>query len=80
VFLDLFSPTGCSVELVPSDRYGGAEATCFGDIVATAATLGHSAIGYRSVATGEVVVNPPKSRVLSLQPGDDVVSVAPHGR
>ncbi|NBP50489.1 MAG: hypothetical protein EBU70_04765 [Actinobacteria bacterium] len=80
VFLDLFSPTGCSLELVPADRYGGAEATCFGDIVATAATLGHSAIGYRSVATGEVVVNPPKSRVLWLQPGDDVVSVAPHGR
>lgn len=80
VFLDLFSPTGCSIGLEASDRYAGSDATCFGDIVATAAALGHSAIGYRLGATGEVVVNPPKSRLLSLGPDDDIVAVAPSGR
>jgi voltage-gated potassium channel Kch len=80
VFVDLFSPTGCSVELLPADRYAATEATCFGDVVATAATLGHSAIGYRLGATGEVVVNPSKSAPLALGADDGVVSIAPHRR
>jgi hypothetical protein len=80
VFLDLFSPTGCSVELMPADRYAATEATCFGDVVATAALLGHSAIGYRLAATGEVVINPPKSAPLTLGHDDGIVSIAPHTR
>lgn len=80
VFLDLFSPTGCSVELLPAARYAATEAQCFGDVVATAAALGHSAIGYRLAATGEVVVNPPKSVPLALGDDDGIVTIAPHAR
>ena len=80
VFLDLFSPTGCSVELMPAERYAATEADCFGDVVATAAAIGHSAIGYRLASTGAVVVNPPKSAPLALGADDGIVSIAPNGR
>jgi len=59
VFVDLFDRTGCSIELRETLQYGAHKATSFADIVATASSLGHSAIGYRRTSTGEVVVNAP---------------------
>ena len=76
VFDDLFDRTGCSVELRPAPWYGGATATRFADIVATASTLGASAIGYRVALTGEVVINPAKSAALRLTSHDQIVVVA----
>ncbi len=77
VFVDLFDRTGCSIELRETLQYGAHKATSFADIVATASSLGHSAIGYRRTATGEVVVNPAKSAPLSLGVDDEVIVVAP---
>ena len=76
VFDDLFDREGCSIELLPSIRYGGPSATCFADIVVTAIAQGASAIGYRRGATGEVVVNPSKSAPLTLSETDEVLVVA----
>lgn len=76
VFGDLFDRDGCSIELRPSQRYGGALATCFADIVVTAISEGASAIGYRRGETGEVVLNPSKSAPLSLNAADEIVVVA----
>jgi hypothetical protein len=77
VFVDLFDRTGCSIELRETLQYGAHKATSFADIVATASSLGHSAIGYRRTATGEVVVNPAKSAPLSLGIDDEIIVVAP---
>jgi voltage-gated potassium channel Kch/Trk K+ transport system NAD-binding subunit len=77
VFDDLFDRSGSSIVLRDAHEYGGHLATCFADVVATAATLGHSAIGYRRRSDGSVVVNPAKSAKLQLQPDDAVLVVAP---
>ena len=77
VFDDLFDREGCSIELRPSATYGGPHATCFADIVVTAIADGHSAIGYRLAATGQVVVNPSKSAPLTLSAHDEVLVIAP---
>ena len=77
VFADLFDRAGCSIELREALEYGAHRASSFADVVATAATLGHTAIGYRRTGTGEVVVNPKKSAPLSLAVDDEVLVVAP---
>ncbi len=77
VFDDLFDREGCSIELREAPVYGAHMATTFADVVATASAQGHSAIGYRVAATGEVVVNPAKSAALSLLRTDEVLVVAP---
>jgi hypothetical protein len=77
VFVDLFDRTGCSIELREALQYGAHKATCFGDVVLTASTLGHSAIGYRRTGSGEVKVNPAKSTPLSLTVDDEIIVVAP---
>lgn len=76
VFVDLFDRSGCSIELRESMQYGAHTATSFGDVVATAITLGQTAIGYRRTASGEVVINPSKSAPLSLGVDDEVLVVA----
>ena len=76
VFEDLFDREGCTVELRPAPWYGSGAARNFGDIVATASSLGVSAIGYRSAATGQVVLNPSKSAAFRLDREDLVVVIA----
>ena len=80
VFADLFDRAGCSIELREAPRYGAHLATRFADVVATASSLGDSAIGFRVAASGEVVVNPSKSTPLSLGRDDEILVVAPGSR
>lgn len=77
VFVDLFDRAGCSIELREALQYGAHQARTFADVVATASTLGHAAIGYRSARSGEVTINPPKSAPLSLAVDDEVLVLAP---
>ncbi len=77
VFLDLFDREGCSIELRPAPVYGAQTASTFADVVATASAKGASAIGYRLVDSGKVVVNPAKSAPLSLSRNDEVLVIAP---
>ncbi|MDO8390971.1 MAG: hypothetical protein Q7V57_10810 [Actinomycetota bacterium] len=77
VFDDLFDREGCSIELRPAPGYGAHLATCFADVVVTASAQGHSAIGYRVVTTGQVVVNPSKRAPLALGRDDEVLVIAP---
>lgn len=76
VFDDLFDREGCAVELRPAPWYGSAAAQTFGDIVATASSLGVSAIGYLAAETGKVILNPSKSDALRLDRDDFVVVIA----
>jgi len=73
VFDDLFDPHGCTVEVIPARRYGAEAAGCFGDIVAAAAAVGHSAIGFRRAADGVVTVNPAKRAPLTVRAEDGIV-------
>ena len=76
VFEDLFDREGCSIELRSAPAYGAHLAATFADVVATASTMGHSAIGYRRASSGEVVVNPAKSSPLHLERDDEVLVIA----
>ena len=73
---DLFNRDGSSVELRPARAYGAHLATSFAQVVATASSVGHSAIGFRRASTGEVVVNPAKSAAPGLSIDDDVLVIA----
>jgi hypothetical protein len=85
VFADLFDAEGVELVVVPAASYAtlGAETT-FGDVVAAARDKGHVAVGLRIVSThiedglggGGVMVNPPKSRRLTLGDGDQVLILA----
>ena len=77
VFDDLFDREGCSIELRKAPLYGAQHARSFADIVATASSKGHSAIGYRTANSGQVVVNPSKSAAVNLQRDDEVLVIAP---
>ena len=50
--------------------------TSFATVVAAAGRCGEAAIGFRLGATGEVVINPQKSRRVRLGAQDRVVVVA----
>jgi voltage-gated potassium channel Kch len=76
VFADLFDRAGCTIELQPATRYGAEAATCFADVVVTASACGHSAIGYRNTATGEVVVNPAKSATMTWADDDEIIVIS----
>lgn len=69
---ELFAPGGASIELQRSDRYVGPGPREFAGAVAAARAQGQVAIGYR-LATGEVVLNPPKHTAVSLGPDDQLV-------
>jgi len=73
VFEDLFDREGCTIELRPAGEYGALGEVKFSELVATASTLGQSALGYRVAADGSVVVNPAKSASIRLSPGDEVL-------
>ena len=76
VFVDLFDRDGCSIELREAMQYGAHKARTFADVVMTAASLGHTAIGFRRAATGEVAINPAKSAPISLRADDEVLVLA----
>jgi hypothetical protein len=65
-----------SIELCPAPLDGAQLAANFADIVATASSLGQSAIGYRWAVSGQIVVNPSKSERLRLDRADEVVVIA----
>lgn len=83
VFDQLLGDEGAEVYLRPADWYvrTGAEVT-FATVVAGASARGETALGYASPSLAQdgspfgVVVNPPKSRVLDVGPGDRVVVLA----
>lgn len=77
VFDDLFDPLGAVVELRQAGTLVPPDALPYAAVVAAAAARGASAIGYRSSATGTVVVNPAKSEVVRLGSGDEVLVIGP---
>ena len=76
VFVDLFDRDGCSIELREAMQYGAHKARTFADVVVTASSMGHTAIGFRRAATGEVVINPAKSAPMTLRADDEVLVLA----
>ncbi|QXC62909.1 hypothetical protein KSP35_09055 [Aquihabitans sp. G128] len=77
VFDELFDADGCFVALHPAPLYAPAEPVAFAAIVAAASQRGETAFGWRVAATGEVVVNPPKSTSIALGPVDQVLVLGP---
>ncbi|GAA3826252.1 CASTOR/POLLUX-related putative ion channel [Nocardioides panacisoli] len=83
VLAELLAADGSEVYLRPAEWYVvPATAVAWATVVASAARRGETAIGFASEALAEdgssigVVVNPPKSRPLSVVPGDRVVVLA----
>ena len=72
----LFRPDGASISLRAADLYVGTAATSFAGVVAAARAQGQVALGYRVAATGDVVLNPPKSARVTLGADDQVVILA----
>ena len=75
VFADLFSRDGCSIDFVQGKTLSASSAKCFADIVVTAAENGQTAIGFRSLDTGNIVINPAKSDQLVLNEDDEVLVI-----
>lgn len=73
VFEDLFDREGCTIELRPAREYGAVGEVTFAEIVAAASRRSHSAIGYRLVSRGEVVVNPAKTAPVRLDANDEIL-------
>lgn len=69
---DLFAPGGASIELRPAGAYLSVGSQEFAAAVAVARSRDQVAIGYRK-ASGEVVLNPPKSTRLALGRDDQLV-------
>jgi Trk K+ transport system NAD-binding subunit len=76
VFDDLFDADGAIVDLLPASSLLAPGTVPFAAVVAAASAQDASAFGYRSAATGEVVVNPAKSAMVTLVDGDEIVVVA----
>jgi voltage-gated potassium channel Kch len=84
VFVDLLDADGSEIYLRPAEWYVAPGATVsFATIVDAARRRGESAFGYRSVALvgsadlpSGVVVNPAKSAIFTVAPGDRVVVLA----
>ena len=82
VFGDLFDARGSALGLKPVERYAPVgEPMPFARAVAAARERGEVAIGYRVVQHAErdatVVVNPPKSSIVSFGSGDRIVVIGP---
>jgi hypothetical protein len=75
LFEELFAPEGAVVLMLPVDRLLPPGALPWSEVVAAAGAQGASAFGYRVEATGEVVLNPRKSKVVTLSAKDQVVAV-----
>ncbi|MDQ6727358.1 MAG: potassium transporter TrkA [Actinomycetota bacterium] len=72
VFDALFDPAAPSIAVRPAAAYVAAGPVPFAAVVAAARVAGEVALGYR-LAGGRVVVNPPKSAVVSLGDTDNVI-------
>jgi hypothetical protein len=86
VFTDLLDADGAEIYLRPADWYvsAGAQAN-FATIVVAAARRGETALGYRIQSRAHhahesfgVRLNPPKSAMFTVEPGDRVVVLAEH--
>ena len=77
VFDELFDADGCFVALHPAPLYAPPEPVAFAAIVAAAGQRGETAFGWRVAATGEVVVNPPKSTPSPSARSDQVLVLGP---
>lgn len=84
VFEDLFDPEGAEIYLKPGENYvvTGREVT-YRTLVAAARKRGEVAIGYRKTMTTKngtntfgVVLNPAKSSLITIEPGDKLIVVA----
>jgi voltage-gated potassium channel Kch len=77
---ELFRADGASISLRPADLYVPAQPATFATVVAAARAQGHVALGYRVSASGDVVLNPPKSATVTLSANDQVVVLAAPAR
>lgn len=77
VFDELFDAEGCFITLNPAPLYAPADEVSYAELVAAASARRETAFGWRVDATGEVVVNPPKSARVRLGPKDQVLVLAP---
>lgn len=77
VFDELFDSDGAFISLHPAPLYAPAVPTTYGAVVAAAVDRGITAFGWRIDATGEVVVNPPKSAPVALGARDQVLVLGP---
>ena len=76
VFHDLFDAGGATVNVVPVARYVAPGTTVsFMELVLAARQRGESAIGYRVGETGEVLVNPHKSQLLTTNEDDGLIFI-----
>lgn len=75
VFADLLDADGCEIALREAGTIEGLNASTYADVVRACRAMGVTAIGYRTDVDG-VVVNPTKSRAVTLTPSDAVVVIA----
>lgn len=75
VFTDLFDAGGATVQIHSASRYELPGGASYRDIVERLGAAGVSAIGYRHSASGEVVLNPPRSLSPNLGPDDELIVV-----
>ena len=84
VFDDLFDAAGSEIYLRPASDYVRIEAAMtFATVLESSARRGEIAIGYRQAASAAdagrgygVVINPPKSGLITFAPGDKVIILA----
>lgn len=74
VFLQLYSPDGPSLHLIPAQVLGLNGSTRAADVYQTAYRAGVLAIGYRSARSG-LVINPPQSQTIDLHEGDQLAVI-----
>ena len=77
VFRQIYTAEGSALHMETADAFVGHGELTFAQVVATTATHGRLAIGWRRVVDGEaeVVVNPVKSRRVSFGPEDHIVVI-----
>jgi hypothetical protein len=73
---ELLDADGAEYHVRPADWYVKAGETVFSTVVESGRRRGEAVIGFRRGATGEVVINPPKSLRVTLSAEDSVVVVA----
>ena len=76
VFRELFDADGSFMTLCSADEYTGGRPATFNDIVRAASAKSQTAIGYRIAASGQVLLNPAKTDVLSLAGADQIAIIA----
>jgi hypothetical protein len=83
VFADLFDADGASINVKPIGKYTDKDSVTFAELVASARSLGESAIGYRKAnfdkgdPTSGVKLNPTKATKFEVNPADALVVIGP---